>query len=55
MLYQIFFCIHCAHLLKMCAMFTAVCMNAFYRRIFSPEVSNRLNCAAGGGHTRLVP
>ena len=28
------------------AIFTAVFRHAFYRRIFSPEVSGRLNCAA---------
>ena len=39
-------CIHCAHLLKMRAIFTAVFRHAFYRRIFSPEVSGYLNCVA---------
>ena len=32
------------------AIFTAVFRHAFYRRIFSPEVSEYLNCVAGSVH-----
>ena len=33
------------------AVFSAVFRHAFYRRIFSPEVSDRVNCTAAAART----